>query len=117
MCGRCASGSTGASRRSPNGARSTDMHLGEQKKTRNAKLPGLRTTDEHPEPSAVLSGCRTDLEEVAQSSYPREPADVGEIYRNSFVGILCCRLRFDIPGRARRVLLATRCGKSALWGP
>src|SRR3984893_3663680 len=40
-------------------------------------LPVLRPTDELSEPSEVLSGRRTDLEEVAESSHAREPADVG----------------------------------------
>jgi len=42
-------------------------------------LPVLRPTDELSEPSEVLSGCRKDLEEVAQSPHAREPDDVGEI--------------------------------------
>jgi len=43
-------------------------------------LPVLRPTDELSEPSEVLSGCRKDLEEVAQSPHAREPDDVGAIY-------------------------------------
>src|SRR5437762_7771543 len=44
-------------------------------------LPVLRPTDELSEPSEVLSGRRTDLEEVAKSSHARKPVDVGAIYR------------------------------------
>jgi len=29
----------------------------------------------------------------------------GSDTKNSFVGTICCHLRFDIPGRTRRVLL------------
>ena len=43
-------------------------------------LPVLRPTDKLSESSEVLSGCRQDLEEVAQSPHARKPADVGEIY-------------------------------------
>src|SRR5437870_8203959 len=81
---RCAGGSAGASQRSPNGAKRaptcTNGPAAEDPQRQAPRpLPVLRPTDELPEPSEVLSGCRKDLEEVAQSPHAREPDDVGEI--------------------------------------
>src|ERR1035438_7630520 len=66
-------------------------------------LPVLRPTDKLSEPSEVLSGCRQDLEEVAQSPHARKPVDVGEIYRapsTSSVAAASDPPCLDVPGES-----------------
>ena len=66
-------------------------------------LPILRSTDKLSGPSEVLSGRRTDLEEVAQSPHTREPDDVGAIYRastSSSVAAASDSPCLDVPGES-----------------
>ncbi len=66
-------------------------------------LPVLRPTDKLSEPSEVLSGRRTDLEEVAESSHARKPVDVGAIYRaptTSSVAAASDSPCLDVPGES-----------------
>jgi hypothetical protein len=66
-------------------------------------LPVLRPADELPEPTAVLSGRRQDLAEVAQSPHAWKPVDVGEIYRapsTSSVAAASDPTCLDVPGES-----------------
>src|SRR5580700_4112500 len=66
-------------------------------------LPVLGPPDQLSEPSEVLSGCRKDLAEVAQSPHAMESDDVGEIQEtpsSASVAAASDSTSLDVPGES-----------------
>jgi len=102
---RCAGGSAGASQRSPNGAKE---HRHAPMETLNAKLRGHYQYYGRPTNSQSLLKFYRGVVRIWRKWLNRRTRGnrmTWERYKQLLRRYPCCHLRFDIPGRTRRVLL------------